>query len=373
MARAKMVSCFLVTGSDETGVKKAARARAEVLAPGADAFGLEVIDGGAESVDVATSRIEETIGAVLTLPFLGGSKTVWLKSANFLSDTVTGRSESVLSAVERLCDILEAGLPDGVLFLMSAIAPDKRRAGYRRLTKLCDVEIFDMPDLGFRAGEEGIVEWTATQTRKQGLRLAPDAVEALAARVGVDTAQLANELEKLETSFGKNTPISAQDIRLLVPQTREGGIFDLSGAILKRDLPLALDTLAQLMKQGEKGVSIILAAIVPTVRNLLLMKDLMQRHRIPSAPYNQFTSALGRLAATETGHLPRKKDGTLNTYPLSLAASHASHFSLPELEHGFRACAEAARQLFGGPLGEDVVLARLLMELLSRRDSRPTA
>jgi DNA polymerase-3 subunit delta len=181
--------------------------------------------------------------------------------------------------------------------------------------------------------------------------------------------QMACELEKLETAFGKATPVDAQAVRSLVPQTREGGIFDLSGAILRRDLPLALDTLEQLFKQREQAVGIMLGGIVPTVRNLLLMKDLMQRHRISPGGYaNQFAAALGRLPEQETAHLPRKKDGNLNAYPLSLAASHASNFTLPELIDGFRSCAAAAQQLFTGTLGDDVILARLLLGLLSRKE-----
>ena len=362
---------FFVAGSDDAGVKREAKALVDKLAPGADAFGLEVVDGSVDSVDAAVRAAESATGAALTLPFLGGQKVIWLKSATFLSDTVTGRSDSVIGAVERLCDALEAGLPEGVAFVLSAVGPDKRRSTYKRLVKICDTKVVDMPDLGFRGGEERLVEWTASEVRAKGLQLKPEAVEALAARVGLDPGQLANELEKLETAFGKSRPVAAADIRALVPQTREGGIFDLSEAILRRDLALALDTLAILFRQGEKGVPIMLAAVVPTVRNLLLMKDLCSRHRISPGGYaNQFASALARIPASETGHLPRKKDGAINAYPLSLAAAHASNYSLGELERGFAACADAAQQLFTGALGDDVVLARLLLGLLGRRAAR---
>lgn len=370
MARAKTQpadSCHFISGSDEAAVKTAARELAERLAPGADAFGLEVIDGAVEGVEAAEARVAEALGAVLTLPFLGGKKLVWLKSASFFEDSVTGRSEGVIAGIERLCDALEAGLPDGVQFLLSAPRADKRRTAYKRLVRICRAESLDLPDLGFRGGEENLIAWVAGEARKRGLQLAADAVETLAARVGLNTLQMASELTKLETAFGKTVPIQTSNIRDLVPQTREGGIFDLSGAILRRDPSLALDTLAQLFRQGEKGVGILLAAIVPTVRNLLLMKDLTQRHRIGPTQYpNQLASALQRLPARETAHLPRKKDGTINAYPLSLASAHASNFTLAELSAGFRECATAAQELFSGGLEDDVVLARLLLGLLTR-------
>ncbi len=368
----KSTSCYFVAGSDDAGVKRAAKALSEKLAPGADAFGMEIIDGAVEGADAAASKVEAAIGAVMTLPFLGGKKLVWLKSAACLADTVTGRSEAVLTALEKLAEALEGGLPEGVEFLMSAPGADKRRSAYKRFVKVCETEVVDMPDFGFRGGEEALIEWTGGLARERGLKLSPEAVETLAARVGLDTAQMASELDKLETAFGKSAPVEAEAVRELVPQTREGGIFDLSGAVLRRDLPLALDTLAQQFRQGEKGVGILLAAIVPTVRNLVIMKDLMQRHRISPGGYaNQFAATLGRLPAEETSHLPRKKDGGLNAYPLSLAASHASNFTLPELVEGFRACATAAQQLFSGTLGDDVILARLLLGMLSRGEEPP--
>ncbi len=365
--KTKDATCFFVTGSDEVGVKKTAVALAESLAPGADAFGIEVVDGAVDSAEAAVGKIEDALSAVLTLPFLGGEKLVWLKSASFLSDTQAGRAESVVSAVERLCEVLASGLPEGVRFLLSAVQPDKRRSGYKTLSKLCETKVVDLPDLGFRGGDEAIVEWTASEARKRGLQFSPEGVDALAARVGLDAAQLANELDKLESAFGKAGRIGAEDVRLLVPQTRAGGIFDLSEAILRRDLPLALDTLAQLQRQGEKGVGILLAAIVPTVRNLLLMRDLMARFRIVPTQYSkQFAGELERLPKEVTSHLPRKKDGALNAYPLSLAAIHASNYSLTELDGGLRACAEAAQQLFTGTVGDDVVLARFLLGFLGR-------
>jgi DNA polymerase-3 subunit delta len=367
-AKTKTSSIYFVTGSDEAAVKKAARALAEKLAPGADAFGLETIDGAVDTVDACTRAAEDAVQALLTLPFLGGSKLVWLKSAAFLADSVAGRSESVTNALEKLCDVLKAGLPVGVTFLLSAPHTDKRRTLYKTLTKLADTQIHDMPDLGFRAGEEEIIEWTTSRVHKRDLQLSPEAVETLAARIGLDTGQLENELDKLETAFGKSHPIGAEDVRGLVPQTREGGIFDLSEAIARRNLPLALDTLQQLMRQGEKGVGILLAAIVPTVRNLLLVKDLLVRHKIsPPTQPQFFGSSLKRLPESALSHLPRKKDGSLNTYPLGIAAINASHYALPELEAAFAGCAAANQELLSGRMTDDVVLTRLLIGFLSRK------
>ncbi len=369
-ARAKTSQIHFLTGSDEAAVRKAALALAGELAPGADVFGLETIDGAVDTADAAAKCVQETIQSLLTLPFLGGTKLVWLKNASFFADSVAGRSESVLVALERLCGILISGLPEGVSFLLSAPLADKRRAAFKSLSKLAATQVHDLPDLGFRGDEEAIIEWMTARVRERNLQLDPDAIEILAARVGLDTLQLESELEKLETAFGRTRPVSGDDVRILVPQTREGGIFDLSEAVARRDLSLALETLDQLFRQGERGIGILLAAIVPTVRNLLLVKDLLIRHKLapPSQP-QFFAGALKRLPTEATSHLPRKKDGTISAYSLGIAAINAAHYSLPELEDGFAACAAANQQLLSGSLTDEIVLARLLIQLLSRKTS----
>ncbi len=367
-AKTSQAPVYFVSGSDDAAVKKAASELAAKIAPGADAFGLEVIDGGVETVDASISRVSEAMQALVTLPFLGGTKLVWLKSASFLADTVCGRSESVLESLEALCDLIEKGLPEGVTFLMSAPGADKRRSAFKRLSKLAKTTICDKPTLGFGAGEGEIVDWTARELNKHGLKFTVEAVEALAARIGLDSGRLQNEMLKIETAFGSAHEISGEDIRGLVPATRESGVFDLGNAISARDLPLALETLDQLFHQGEKAVGILLASIVPTLRTLLAAKHLMVRHnlRAPARPQD-FASSLSKIPSAETEFLPRKKDGTLNSYGLGVAAKNSVHYTLGELQAGIHACAEANMRLVTSGGAEDVILTRLIVGLVGRR------
>src|SRR4028118_2002205 len=109
-----------VVGSDESEVKRAARELAQQLTPPESGeFGTEIIDGCADNADAAVSRVNQTIEALLTLPFFGGGKLVWLKSANFMGDTPAGRAASVIDALAKLSDILSRGLPPDVTFLLS--------------------------------------------------------------------------------------------------------------------------------------------------------------------------------------------------------------------------------------------------------------
>ena len=151
----------------------------------------------------------------------------------------------------------------------------------------------------------------------------------------------------------------------MVPLSRAGVIFELGNALGRRDARRALALLDTLLAQGENAIGLLLAAIIPKMRNLVLARDLVERHRAPMQSYGQFQGALERLPPEETAHLPRKKDGGLNVYPLFLAAQESRQFSEAELRHGLRACLRANHRLVGSSLDPKVVLSQLLVEILA--------
>jgi DNA polymerase-3 subunit delta len=365
----KLPRLHFVTGSDEAEVRMVAKDLAARLAP-ADAgeFGMETIELPADTVDCALEMIDRTVGAIRTLPFFGG-KLVWMKGVTFLKDSVQGRSETVQEALEKFLGILREGLPDGITLLISAPEPDKRRGFYKSLCELADTVVKDKIEMGGFGGhsEDDLIDWVAERCRERGVKIEPRAAEVLAGRIGPNSGQLQLEIMKLATSACDGAMITEQLVRDLVPVTRAGGIFDLSDAINRGNLPLCLDTLSQLRRQGENAVGILLAAIVPTVRNLLMAKDLMERHRMrPPAQPQFFASDLKRLRSEETAHLPRKKDGTLNAYGIGLAAVNAARFNRDQLVTAFLACRDANQKLLSGHGSDETILVQLLVKIVSK-------
>jgi DNA polymerase-3 subunit delta len=328
---------------------------------------METIELPADTVDCALEMIDRTVGAIRTLPFFDG-KLVWMKGVTFLKDSVQGRSETVQEALEKFLGILREGLPDGITLLISAPEPDKRRGFYKSLCELADTVVKDKIEMGGFGGhsEDDLIDWVAERCRERGVKIEPRAAEVLAGRIGPNSGQLQLEIMKLATSACDGAMITEQLVRDLVPVTRAGGIFDLSDAINRGNLPLCLDTLSQLRRQGENAVGILLAAIVPTVRNLLMAKDLMERHRMrPPAQPQFFASDLKRLRSEETAHLPRKKDGTLNAYGIGLAAVNAARFNRDQLVTAFLACRDANQKLLSGHGSDETILVQLLVKIVS--------
>ena len=356
-----------VVGSDESEVKRvAAEAAAKLTPPDAGDFGLEIIDGCADNAEQAASRIRSTIEALQTLPFFGGGKLVWLKSVNFLGDSVSGRAASVQEALEQLSDVLESGLGSDVTFLLSATELDKRRSFYKALAKRAEVQIFDRLDSSRGGWEEEATEIVRDRAKKRKLQFEDDALDLFVLLTGGDTRQIENELEKIDLYLGRERRVGAEQVRTLVPLSRAGVIFELGNALAARDLERALALVRRLLDQGESAIGLLLVAVLPTVRNLLLAKGLMEQEGIPrpSAPYS-FISAVNRLPARATEHLPRKKDGSLNAYALGIAAQHAHHFRIEQLVAGLEACLEANLQLVSTQLDHELVLTEVIVKILT--------
>jgi DNA polymerase-3 subunit delta len=364
--KAASAKIYAVVGSDEAEVKRVAAELAKDLTPSdAGDFGLEVIDGAADNTEQATGRIRSTIEALQTLPFFGSSKVVWLKNANFLGDDQKARSTAVQAALEELSELLEHRLGSEITFLISATEVDKRRAFYKAFVKRAELQVFDRLDSGRAGWEEEASEIVRRHAKKRKLQFDDDALDLFVLLTGGDTRQIENELEKIDTFLGKDRAVHINLVREIVPLSRAGIIFELSNALAARDLELALTLVKRLLDQGENAIGILLVAILPTVRNLLLARDLMEQHRLPRphSPF-QFISAINRLPAKATEHLPRKKDGSINAYALGIAAQHAHHFETEQLIDAMQACLTANVQLVTTQLDHELILTQVVVKLL---------
>lgn len=356
-----------VVGSDEGEVKRvAAELAAKLAPPDAGEFGVEVIDAAADNVDQAVTKIRLAMEALQTLPFFGGSKLVWFKNANCLADSVIGRSASVLGALEELAELIETGLPPDVTLLISATETDKRRSFYKMLGKRAEVQVIDRLDSSRAGWEEEATEIVRRRANRTKLQFDEEALELFVLLTGGDTRQIENELEKIDLYLGRERRVSVEQVRELVPLSRAGVIFELGNALAACDLERALMLVKRLLDQGESAIGILLVAILPTIRNLLLAKDLMERHHLPRphAPFS-FISALNRLPADATGHLPRKKDGSINGYALGIAAQQAHRFQTEKLIAGLEACLEANLRLVSSQLDHELILTEIVVKLLA--------
>lgn len=331
---------------------------------GGDDFSQEIINGTAGNADDALTACGLAIQSLQTLPFFGGGKTVWLKNVNFLASDRTSMAEATKNGAEALLACLKEGLPADIVFILSASSMNKSRALCKFLYAEAKVESYDKPDVSRDGWQEQVAQLVRARADKHGLSFQRDALELFVMLAGEDTRQINSELEKIDVYLGEDRrEVSEEDVRLLVPLSRAGVIFEIGNAIQKKNAGRAFELIDQQLARKETAVGILRASIIPTVRNLFMAAAAGDGRNIPNGNYNQYSGALNALPEGERAWLPQKKAGGVNAYPLFLASKNAQAFGLPKLRQAMKACLAADKSLVTTGLDQRVVLHRLIANI----------
>lgn len=363
---------FAVVGSDDGMVREKALALYNRLTGGIDdGFTHETIDGIADNSDSAYEICASTVQALLTHSMFGGDKVVWLRNANFLGDTVTGRSQRTDAGVENLRETLEMGIPNGVKFLLTAQGVDKRRTFWKFIEKVADVQVFDRINTSSDDWQDQVAELVTGRAREHGLEFDPDALELFVLLAGEQSQQIGNELEKLDLFLGPDRrTVTRDDVIKLVPLSREAVVFEIGKAIQNGKAERAIELIDQQLGADESAIGIMRASIISVVRSLYMARLILEKFKAPTGSYQAYSAALNRLPENDRAWLPQKKDGGgVNVYPIFLAAKHAEFFNLDDLQHIMEATLRADQALVTTGLDHRLVLHRLVVEIAIARKS----
>lgn len=355
----------VIVGTDEGQVREAALMAWKDLTGGVDdGFTHETIEGNAGNVDEALTILGKTEQALLTYSMFGGDKVVWLRNATFMGNDRTAESESTIQGIDGLLQLLNKGLPDGVSFLLSASKIDKRRGFWKFLEKNASVQVYDKIDMSRDGWEEQVAALVLDKAREAGLTFEDEALELFVMQAGEATNQIVNELEKLRLYLGESTTVTVEAVRLMVPLSRAGVIFETGRALQSGDAARAIALIDEQLEMGESSVAIMRASIISTVRNMFMARILIDRAKASPFNYRDFESAVNRMPSEEKAWLPQKKSGDgVNIYPLFMSAKGAMAFTLESLEKILHATAKADKLLVTTGLDERLVLHRLVTEI----------
>ncbi len=361
---------FAVIGTDEGQVREKALHLYNRLTGGVDdGFTHETIDGIADNSDSAYEICSSTIQALLTIPMFGGDKVVWLRNANFLADTVTGRSQRTEAGIEALRATLEKGLPDGVKFLLTAQGVDKRRSFWKFIEKAAEVQSYDRIDTSRDDWMDQVGALAGKRAAELDLSFTHEALELFVLLAGEQSQQIGNELEKLDLFLGpERREITEADVRRMVPLSRAAVVFEIGKSIQKGDAVRAIELIDQQLEADESAIGIMRASVIPTIRNLFMAKLITEKLKVPAGAYPAFSSALNRLPESERAWLPQKKDGTgVNVFPIFLAVQSAANFEFKGLQHVMEATLKADQALVTTGLDHRLILHRLMAEIAAAR------
>ena len=356
---------FVYFGGDEGAAAAAAANRYKELTSGSEGWGNEVIDGAAPTVDDATQALRRTCDALQMINMFGGKKVIWLRGVNFMADTPSGaRSEIVQEGIDELLDVLQ-NMPSETFLVLNATEVDKRRSFFKKLATIAQMKEFASIDITQEGWESDVAALTIKLAQPLGLKFDNAAMELFVQRVNESTRQISGELTKLDIYLGPNRrTVTEQDVEIMIPISRHGVIFEISRAIERHNSRLAIRLLNGQMAQGEQAVTIMRAAIIPTVRRQYTTRLLVDTYGLDTrCGYRSFESKLNTLPEGARKLIPRKKDGSLSCYGIYTTACSLGKLSLKQAKHHLNACALADRRLVSTQLDVRDVLQTLVMTL----------
>ena len=353
----------VIYGSDEGLVCSEALRTYRSLAEGTDEYNHEIIDGTCANVSEVEETCLRTVSALRTLPFFPGRKIVWLKNANFFGDSQQAKAETTLQAIAGLVETL-GNLPPNTFFLLSASEIDKRRTWFKQLSQIAACKEYAKIDTGKQGWETELASCVTREGKARGLTFDTQALELFIHRVNETSRQIANELDKLDIYLGaERRRITEEDVQDMVAVSRSGVIFEISRALELRHAHQAIALIDEQLDSGEQAISIMRAAIIPTIRNSLMAKTLMENYQLSPTNYRDFESKVKNLPLEAKSLIPLKKDGTPNTYPLFLAAQKCTKQTLPQIKRAIAACASADKALVSSGLDARDILHKLIVTI----------
>lgn len=273
------VRLFLVYGSDDlSATRKADELAARLCPPEEQAFGLETLtpEGGEKTAEAVCAILRNTLEALLTPPFLGGNKTVFLRGAPFFDPLAEpGRFESVKAETLRLVDRLKAGLPEGVFFIVLTDRVNKSTSFFKTFKSLGEVHAFDEPEKKGEV-EEDFIPRVEKLLEEQGLSMPRPVFHAFLDRTGYSLRQVEAEIEKISLYLGDRKTATMEDIQLMVAPVRESKFWEFADTFCGGNLAVTLRVMQRMFAQGVKPVALIVN-LQNRLRDLVVMRDCLSR------------------------------------------------------------------------------------------------
>ncbi|MFN5869407.1 MAG: hypothetical protein ACK46A_08780, partial [Akkermansiaceae bacterium] len=125
------------------------------------------------------------------------------------------------------------------------------------------VQSFDKIDINQEGWEDAVGRLVEGRASELGLKFENDAMELFIMLAGEQTKQIMNELEKLDLFLGKERRVvTIEDVRLLVPLSREAVVFEIGQAIQKGNVTRAIQLIDEQLAAEESAIGIMRASII---------------------------------------------------------------------------------------------------------------
>ncbi len=193
-----------------------------------------------EAFDAAETAPSRVTSSARTMPFMGERRLIIVKNADKWS----------VDQWETLTDYAENPNPSSCVVLVVP-SVDKRRAWWKKLSKSANVRQCSRPP------DNQLHGWIKKLANEAGLKPGPEVIRAIELRVGSDLQLIWREVLKLQAFAGEDGSLDAEDVRVLVAESKGHSVFVFCDAVGDRNLKEALRGLRRLQELGEAPLKIL--------------------------------------------------------------------------------------------------------------------
>ena len=295
--------------------------------------------GDEETLDLTRIDLEEqSIDAVLDeaemFSFFAENRIIIADNATFLAAQTKQKLTEAQQA--RLIDYLNnPNEMSVILFLVSLEQLDKRK----KITKLFQqqthfVEVTTMTN-------QATTQYVQSYLENSGIEITRDALYELLVRVNYQLTSAMNEVSKLQNYNGK---VTLEVIKSLVPRTLESDVFELTKAVLHRQVDRAVGVYRDLILLKHEQVA--LHALIVSQFRLMIQAKLMSRQ--------------GYLEGDIASKL------SVHPYRVKLALQEASQYELKQLTNLYNELIEVDFQMKTGVGVREAHFDLLLVKIATR-------
>jgi len=194
-----------------------------------------------EALDAREAGADTIVRAALTLPFLADRRLVIARGV----ETLTAKAGEPLAAY------VGAPNPSTVLLLLAGVELGR---GHWLLRAVSPAAVVALP----RPVGRALVTWLQARAGAAGYELGDAAAALLVELVGDDLTALAGEVPKAALAGGPdNRRVTTREVHAVVGAQRLRHVFDLTRAVIARDLGAAQAVLGALLAAGEEPFAVL--------------------------------------------------------------------------------------------------------------------
>ena len=298
----------------------------------------------------------------------------FLEAANALTTEIEiTAASSPTSDVDQLLEYLQDGpAPTTVLILTVSSTLRSNSKVIKAFTRAGTAANFGQLRQARYINSDPMYQMVVDKLKDGGKAIAPDAFIELQKKTGNNMRQIFDELNKLVTFVGERPRIEKSDVEELVSRTSSDRIFDLTNAIGRKSLPLALANLESILEKGDHPL-LIHNMLTRQIRFFLQAKLMLEngdlKPEVAQMSYDAFQKRVYKsLPSQLIDRLPDSpKLNFLKQHPYSLhlTLQQARNFTVEELTKAMKRLLEADIQLKSSRLTPELVIEMLVMDLIN--------